>query len=160
MPDRSLLGRGDPIRLERVVEALPPGFDLLRAEARAEGHRHLERLAEEWSAHTMRFDREGEASLAARLDADLVGIGGLTIDPAQAGALRMRRFHVGKSVRRNGTGRAIAEKLLAHARASGRLVTVNAAAVGSESFWQSLGFISELRNGHTHVILEIPGLGR
>jgi len=149
VPDRTLLGRGDPIRL-----------DLLRAEARAEGHRHLERLAEEWSAHTMRFDREGEASLAARLDADLVGIGGLTIDPAQAGALRMRRFHVGKSVRRNGTGRAIAEKLLAHARASGRLVTVNAAAVGSESFWQSLGFISELRNGHTHVILEIPGLGR
>lgn len=45
-------------------------------------------------------------------------------------------------------------------RASGRLVTVNAAAVGSEPFWQSLGFISELRNGHTHVILEIPGLGR
>jgi GNAT superfamily N-acetyltransferase len=107
---------------------MPPGFDLLRAEARAEGHRHLERLAEEWSAHTMRFDREGEALLAARLDADLVGIGGLTIDPSQAGALRMRRFHVGKSFRRNGTGRAIAEKLLAHARASGRLVTVNAAA--------------------------------
>jgi GNAT superfamily N-acetyltransferase len=141
-----------PAWLERVFEELPAGFDLLRAEAHAEGYRHLERLAEEWSVHRMRFDREGEALLAARLGADLTGIGGLTIDPSQPDALRMRRFYVGKSFRRNGIGRALAEKLLVHARALGRLVTVNAAA-GSEPFWLSLGFVSEVRNGHTHVIL-------
>ena len=101
----------------------------------------------------MRFDREGEVLLAARFDADLAGIGGLTIDPALPGALRMRRFYVGKSFRRNGIGRALAEKLLAHARASGARVTVNAAA-GSGLFWVSLGFVSDLRNGHTHVVVE------
>jgi GNAT superfamily N-acetyltransferase len=145
--------RNGRVRLERIVEKLPFGFDLLRAEAQAEGYRHLERLAEEWSAGTMRFDREGEVLLAARFDADLAGIGGLTIDPALPGALRMRRFYVGKSFRRNGIGRALAEKLLAHARASGGPVTVNAAA-GSELFWVSLGFVSDLRNGHTHVVVE------
>ena len=141
-----------PVQLEQIVGELPSGFDLLRAEAQAEGYRHLNRLAEEWAAHTARFDRGGEALLAARLDGDLAGIGGLTIDPAIPGALRMRRFYVAKSFRRHGIGRALAEKLLAGARALRCPVTVNAAA-GSEPFWALLGFIPERRDGHTHVIL-------
>ena len=115
------------MRLARVITELPAGFDVLRAEARAEGYRHVDRLADEWRAGTMRFDREGEALIAAHLDQDLVGLGGLTIDPLQRDALRMRRFYVRASFRRRGIGRAIAEKLLAHARAFGRPVTVNAA---------------------------------
>lgn len=101
----------------------------------------------------MRFDREGEALLAARVEGVLAGIGGLTVDRTLPEALRMRRFYVAKSLRRNGIGRAIAENLLAHARASGRHVTVNSAP-GSEPFWESLGFVSDLCDGHTHVILQ------
>lgn len=138
------------MRLERVISDLPAGFDVLRAEARAEDYRHVDRLADEWRAGTMRFDRQGEALIAAHLGGDLPGLGGLTIDPSQPGALRMRRFYVRASFRRAGIGRAIAEKLLAHARAFGRPVTVNAAA-GSEPFWRSLGFVLDARNGHTHV---------
>jgi hypothetical protein len=55
------------MRLERILEELPAGFDVLRAEARAEGYRHVDRLAEGWLAGTMRFDGEGEALIAARL---------------------------------------------------------------------------------------------
>ena len=138
------------MRLERVITELPAGFDVLRAEARAEGYRHVDRLADEWRAGTTRFDRQGEALIAAHLDEELAGIGGLTIDPSQPGALRMRRFYVRASFRRAGVGRAIAENLLAHARALGPPVTVNAAA-GSGLFWRSLGFVAEARNGHTHV---------
>jgi GNAT superfamily N-acetyltransferase len=141
-----------PLQIERIVGELPSGFDLLRAEAQAEGYRHLNRLAEEWAAHMARFDRGAEALLAARLDGDLAGIGGLTIDPVLPGALRMRRFYVAKSLRRHGIGRALAEKLLAGARALRRPVTVNAGA-GSEPFWEALGFVAEPRYGHTHVIL-------
>ena len=139
------------MRLERVRTELPAGFEVLRAEALSEGYRHVERLAGEWQAVIMRFDREGEALIAAYVDGDLAGIGGLTIDPSLPGALRMRRFYVRAAFRRNGIGRAIAEHLLAHARAFGRPVTVNAGA-GSELFWRSLGFVSEARNGHTHVL--------
>jgi GNAT superfamily N-acetyltransferase len=138
------------MRLETVRSELPTGFDVLRAEALAEGYRHIERLAAEWYTATTRFDREGEGLIAARLDAELAGIGGLTIDPIQPGALRMRRFYVRAAFRGNGIGRALAENLLAQARAFGRPVTVNAAA-GSEPFWVSLGFVAEARNGHTHV---------
>ena len=70
---------GDPLQLEPVLNALPVGFDALRAEALAEGFRQVERLAADWEARTTRFDRDGEALLAARLNGVLVGIGGLTI---------------------------------------------------------------------------------
>jgi GNAT superfamily N-acetyltransferase len=108
------------MRLERVLTELPAGFQVLSAEARAEGYRHVDRLADDWQAGTVRFDREGEALIAAYIDGDLAALGGLTIDPSQPGALRMRRFYVRASFRRAGIGRAIAENMLAHARAFGR----------------------------------------
>jgi len=149
------------MRLERVITELPAGFDGLRGEARAEGYRHIERLADEWTSGTVRFDRDGDALMAATLAGQLAGIGGITIDPVQPETLRMRRFYVRAAFRRNGIGRAIAENLLAHARALGPPVTVNAGA-GSEPFWRSLGFVAEARNGHTHVFeqLEIPRFSR
>jgi GNAT superfamily N-acetyltransferase len=150
MSDRVLTSGADQVQLHRVFIELPAGFDVLRVEARAEGYRHIERLADEWIAGTMRFDREDEALMAATLTPQLAGIGGLTIDPFQPGALRMRRFYVRAAFRRNGIGRAVAENLLARAREFGRTVTVNAGA-GSEPFWRSLGFVAEARNGHTHV---------
>lgn len=139
------------MRLERVLTELPAGFEALRAEAWDEGYRHLDRLAEEWNSGKMRFDRDGEALFAARVGADIAAIGGLTIDPVLPGALRMRRFYVRKSLRRSGIGRAIAENLLAQPHASACPVTVNAAA-GSEAFWESLGFVSDRSDGHTHVL--------
>ena len=139
------------MRLERVLTELPAGFEALRAEARAEGYRHLDRLAEECNSGKMRFDHDGEALFAVRVDADLAGIGGLTIDPVLPGALRMRRFYVRKLFRRSGIGRAIAERLLAQALSSGRPVTVNAGAA-SEPFWESLGFVADRNGGHTHVL--------
>lgn len=139
------------MQLERVLTELPAGFDVLRAEARAERYRHIERLADEGIAGAMRFDRDGEALIAATLNLELAGIGGLTTDPWEPSALRMRRFYVRAAFRRNGIGRSIAENLLAQARALARPVTLNAA-VGSELFWRSLGFVPDARNAHTHII--------
>jgi len=82
------------IRLEQVVEALPVGFDALRAEARAEGYRFVERLAEDWASGELRFDRPDEVLLAAYAGNKLAAIGGLTLDPVLPAALRVRRFYV------------------------------------------------------------------
>ena len=83
----------DPLlRLETVVKDLPAGFDALRAEARAEGYLFVERLFTEWMSYTNRFDREGEALLAAQMNGVLAGIGGITIEPVVPRAVRMRRF--------------------------------------------------------------------
>ncbi len=98
------------MRLEPVVEALPARFDQLRAESVAEGHRFLDRLANDWASGIMRFGRPGEMLLAAfSVDDMLVGVGGITADPEISGALRMRRFYIRSAFRRRGIGRAIAE---------------------------------------------------
>ena len=136
--------------LQPVIDELPAGFDALRAEAHAEGYRFVERLATDWMSGTIRFDREGEALLAARLSGVLAGIGGLTIEPVVPHALRMRRFYIRLAYRRSGIGRMLVTALLERARSTSRLVTVNAGP-GSAAFWESLGFAPDARDGHTHI---------
>lgn len=133
-----------------VIGHLPAGFETLREEARDEGYLFVERLAADWEARRMRFDRDGEALLAAYATGVLAGIGGLTIEPVLPGALRMRRFYVRPLFRRAGIGRRLATALLERARIIGVLVTVNAAPT-SVSFWESLGFAPDMRDGHTHL---------
>jgi GNAT superfamily N-acetyltransferase len=132
-----------------IGRVLPAGFDTLRAAADAEGYRFLERLADDWCSGAMRFDRPGEALLAVRSGDMLAAIGGITNDPFVPDALRMRRFYVGAAFRRSGIGRRLATALLE--RAGCRRVTCNAA-IGSVPFWESLGFIADPRDGHTHVM--------
>jgi GNAT superfamily N-acetyltransferase len=154
------MGNDDQVpQLEHVIQELPAGFDALRAEARAEGYRFVERLADDWTSGAMRFDREGETLLAARLKIVLCGIGGLTIEPVVPDALRMRRFYVRPAYRRSGIGRMLAIALLDQAQSRSRLVTVNAAPA-SAAFWESLGFAPDIRDGHTHVHILTRGFCR
>jgi GNAT superfamily N-acetyltransferase len=144
------LAAGPMIYLRRISEALPAGFEAMRAEARGEGHRFLERLAADWASRAMRFDGAGEALLAGFLDAELAGIGGITIDPLIPGALRMRRFYVRPPFRRRGIGRSLAAALADEVVATGRPITVNAPAAAF-AFWKALGFLPDPGEGHTHV---------
>jgi GNAT superfamily N-acetyltransferase len=140
----------NPLELEPVLDALPAGFDALRAEALGEGFRQVERLAAEWEAGTTRFDRPGEALLAARLHGVLAGIGGLTIEPVVPGALRMRRFYVRPAFRRISVGRRLVTALLAGVDGD-RPITVNTAPA-SIAFWERVGFNPDPRDGHTHIL--------
>ena len=140
------------IRLLPVWGDLPVGFDDLREEAHTEGYRMLDRLAADWQAGMVRFDRPGERLLAAEGNGVLAAIGGLTLDPVMVEALRMRRFYVRRQFRRSGIGRCLAADLLDPPAKAGRLVTVNAAA-RSSPFWEALGFVREEQSGHTHVLV-------
>jgi GNAT superfamily N-acetyltransferase len=136
------------IRIERVIDILPAGFETLRAEARREGHTMIETLAAGWAAGTLRFNQPGEALFAAHVGTALAGIGGLTQEPAIPGALRMRRFYVRAGYRRSGVGRALVGELL---RRTARPITANAAS-GSEAFWEAFGFTPDRRDGRTHIL--------
>jgi hypothetical protein len=59
-----------------------PGFDRVRAESAAEGHRMLDRFAEHWHDGTNLFDRPGEVILGAFLGDELIGICGRNRDPS------------------------------------------------------------------------------
>jgi GNAT superfamily N-acetyltransferase len=140
------------VRFQRVVNELPADFKAMRLEAQAEGHQFLDRLANDWASGAMRFDRPGEALLAAYSEGVLAAIGGITIDPIVPEALRMRRFYVRPTFRRTGIGREIALALLEDALRRVRVVTLNAAEK-SVPFWESLGFVPEACDGHTHIWL-------
>jgi len=137
--------------LQAVTVVLPAGFEDMQVEARAEGYRFLDRLAADWEAGTVNFDRDGEALVAAWHGGTLAGIGGITLDPAIPGVLRMRRFYVRAAFRRGGIGRALTYALLGPARQSGKPVLVNAGTTIAPAFWEALGFaLDPDGSGHTH----------
>ena len=140
------------MQIEVVSGTLPVGLPILRAEARREGYRFLERLASEWEAGVVRFDRPREALLAAHMAGVLAGTGGLTLDPVAPSALRMRRFYVHPAFRRHGIGRGLAMALLQRPGTAGWNVTVNAGTAEASMFWEALGFVAERRDGHTHIL--------
>ena len=134
-----------------VMERLPAGFDVLRQNARAEGHRNMDRLAEDWASGAQRFDAAGEALLAALVAGELAGVGGITADPMIPATLRMRRFYVRAVFRRHGVGRRLAETLIANVPPGVHLV-VNAGTEQAARFWEALGFMPDQRDGRTHTL--------
>ena len=141
------------LRLGRVAEGLPPGFGTLQAESRGEGYDHIDRLANEWLAGTQLFQEPGCILLACFEDEELLGVGGLTDDfgPLAGRALRMRRFYVRPASRRRGIGRTIASALLDHARDYVKRVTLYTESEQAVSFWESIGFAADRRDGRTHI---------
>ena len=140
------------MHFEPVTAALPMGFELLRAEAAAEGFRHVETLRDEWESGANRFTQPGEQLLAAFDGEVLAGIGGVTRDYALPGGLRMRRFYIRPTFRRCGAGRLLAATLLADAKRLGRSVTLRAPYPQAAAFWESLGFVREECEGFTHIL--------
>ena len=126
------------IQLVRLKDDLPEGFADLQAEAEAEEHRHMSRLAKELSSGSTRF----EALLAAFGDGKLLGIAALTIEPGETlePALRMRRLYVSQAARRNGVARSLTSALLQEALDQVKLVTVHAGNPSADRFWEAQGF--------------------
>ena len=134
-----------------VLTELPSGFDVLRSDARSDGHTNMERLAADWASGTNRFTAKGEALLAAFVAGELAGVGGMTIDPICPEALRLRRFYVRPRFRRLGVGRCLALALMQQARPWTNHLVLNAETELATRFWEALGFAAEHRDGHTHT---------
>lgn len=139
------------ISISEVGSELPSGFELLRHAAEGEAYNMMATLAAEWAAGINRFDKDGEALVAA-FDGDLlVGMGGIRQDPYVPGALRMTRFYVRPSYRRHRVGWQIAATLLERPESQGRTITLHAPHSEAARFWEALGFMRDERDGHTHI---------
>ena len=138
------------LQLVRLDGALPDEFYDLRAEADAEGHRHMSRLAAEIATGETRF----EALLAAFQDGALVGVAGMTIEPSPTPepALRLRRLFISPRARRSGIARTLATALLSEAFGRVALVTVHAGSPEAALFWESLGFAQTPGAPWSHVL--------
>lgn len=135
------------------VTRLPPQIPLLEKEAVAEGFRFITRLTSEWHSGSNRFDAPGECLIAAYLDRQLVGIGGLSVDPfAQAPTGRLRRVYVTPAARRQQVGRRLVSALLAHASLHFETVRLNTDTAQGSAFYLSCGFTLTEDVQATHIM--------
>ena len=142
------------IQIVRIEDDLPEAFADLRAEAAAEGFRHVEQLVRDLASDSGPFRREGEGLFAAFVDGELAGVGAVSrehLEPALE-AMRMRRCYVRARFRRRGVGRALASAMIQQGLAGAPILTVNAGTPDAPAFWEAMGFEPESRNGRTHVM--------
>ena len=136
-----------------IAGQLPEGLQALKVEALADGHRHIDRLINDFQSGKDRFDRPGEALVAAYLDGQLVGIGGVTQEPIDptGHSLRMRRLYVALAARRQGIAQALARTLLDHALTTTRSIRVHAGNPDAAAFWEAQGYVPAEGQAWSHV---------
>lgn len=127
------------LQIQIVSKELPEDFQELLHAAQSEGHGLLDRLKREWSESSVRFDGSNEKLLIARVDGKLVAVGGITVDPVDPSALRMRRFYVLPAARRRGLARSLVTALLSTVPAN-QSVGVHVGIPTAFPFWESVGF--------------------
>lgn len=142
----------DVVTILRVVEALPHGFDVMSAEATAEGVRNMALLGAEFGSAAAPYIDPG-ALFAAFADGELAGVGGVTVQAGLAEpAMRMRRLYVRPAFRRAGVARALAGAMMQQGFQTAPLLVLNAAASdAAPPFWEAMGFEPVDWAGITHA---------
>jgi GNAT superfamily N-acetyltransferase len=111
-------------------------------ESRREGFEFVQRTIEEWNSGANRFSRPGEGFWGLVSDGELIGIGGLNIDPYfdDAGVGRVRHLYIRQEYRRKGCAGLLMQTIMGQARLhfhTLRLFTANPVAA---AFYDRLGF--------------------
>ncbi|AIC19694.1 acetyltransferase [Pseudomonas chlororaphis] len=136
----------------RQISVLAPEILELEAEAVAEGFRFLTRLVADWKSGANRFDQPGECLLGAFRDGQLIAIGGLSYDPyAGPGIGRLRRVYVARAARGQSVGKALVQRLLAHAAQRFRVVRLSTDTPEGAAFYLRCGFQPIQDDFATHV---------
>ena len=142
------------VTIVRLFEGLPHGFDVMLAEAAAEGVRNMAMLAAEVGSEADPFADSGGALFAALVEGGLAGIGGVTAEASLAEpAMRMRRLYVRPGYRRGGIARTLAGAMMQQGFQTAQLLTLNAAASAAAApFWEAMGFEAVDWPGITHAL--------
>lgn len=131
----------------------------LIAEGERSGSRFVGRLATEWSSGANRFDKPGEALVAARLDGQVVGVCGLNVDPYTADRRvgRVRHLYVMEAYRRLGIGRRLLADVVAAARGPFDRLRLRAANPEAARFYEAIGFASCPEEADSTHALDLRG---
>jgi GNAT superfamily N-acetyltransferase len=131
------------ITVARLFDLPADGIAPLVAESEREGWRFVRRLADEWAAGANRFDRPGEALLAAWADGALAGVCGLSADPYAGDPAigRVRRLYVLGALRGRGVGRLLVQAVVQAARGRFRALRVRTESAAAGRLYERLGFM-------------------
>lgn len=136
------------------IACLPPQILTLEREAAGEGFRFITRLITEWHSGANRFDAPGECLLAAYSNQQLIGIGGLSVDPyAENNAARLRRVYVAASSRGQHVGEALVKALVERAALRFQVVRLTTDTPEGNAFYAHCGFTRTDDAHATHMML-------
>jgi GNAT superfamily N-acetyltransferase len=128
--------------IERLTHLTPEHLAAPIAENEAQGLSFVKRLADEWASGANRFDRPGEALFAVRDAADIVGVGGLNVDPytTEPGTGRLRHVYVMAAHRRRGLGAVLVGEIIAAARGHFHTLRLSTSNPDAARLYERLGF--------------------
>ncbi len=131
-----------------------PAMAALQGEAQIEGYDFIETTVTEWASGVNRFDAPGEIFCGYFVDGQLVGVGGVTLDPfaGRADVGRIRRIYVRPAWRNRGIGRALVLALLDHARKGFASVRLRAENADAARLYESIGFAPIHDANASHVM--------
>jgi GNAT superfamily N-acetyltransferase len=146
-------------RIERLTELPPDGLDPLIVDSERAGLEFVRRLADEWRSGANRFDRPGEALLAAWLDGRPVAVCGLNVDP-YAGDWsigRVRHLYVLSGYRRLGIGQRLVGRVIEAARGRFARLHLRTTNPGAARLYEQLGFRQSGERSDCSHVMELPG---
>lgn len=119
-----------------------PTFDALMQESRREGYWMLVRLRDGWLSGSNTFRRKNEALFGVYRGRELIGVGGLNIDPyfEDRRCGRVRHLYVGAAYRRLGVGSMLVSAIIERARPRFSVLNTRAPEE-SFAFYERLGFL-------------------
>jgi len=153
---------GMTVAIERLGALPPEAFSALLAESEREGLSLLRRLADEWASGANRFDRPGEALFGAWMGPELVGLGGLNVDP-YAGtdrAGRVRHLYVRPAARGRGIGERLVTEIVEAARGRFESLRLRTANPGAARLYERMGFRPCADVPHCTHLMTMPRPGR
>lgn len=129
------------------------GLARLCWEAREDGHSFLDRLVSDWDTTVCRFDRGGEMLLGVYSVMQLVGVGGLTVDPYadDPACGRLRHIYVARSHRRQCIGRLLVGTLIVGACATFDRIRLRTPSAAAAALYERMGFKRIAEPCATHV---------
>ena len=136
------------------ITHLPPQILAMEKEAGKEGFRFLTRLISEWHSGANHFDAPGECLIAAYFNQQLIGIGGLSVDPyVETNTARLRRVYVAASSRGQHVGQTLVKVLVAHATLRFQSVRLSTDTPEGDAFYLHCGFMRTEDAHATHIML-------
>ena len=140
--------------LIEITDGNIEGLHSLVGESKRVGYNFLQRTIDDWHSGANKFDRPGEKLWGLFIGKDLIGIGGLNIDPYSLTPKigRVRHLYVREAQRRKGYATLIMNKIMEEAGYNFtvlRLFTDNA---GASAFYERLGFKRTGEYKASHII--------
>jgi len=138
----------------RELQTIPVGFDALLQSSCDEGYKFLARLKGQWDLSENRFDKPGECLVGAWSGCELVGVGGLNIDPYcthEFSVARLRHLYVKIGYRRSGVGSLLVSRLVYQAKQDFSIVRLRVADEKGAQFYENVGFSRVADENASHI---------